>query len=264
MPYCTHFYHRSILVSLRRGGKASMAWASRLLSRITGLQNRSGPAFLQSAKDFLIYHFCSRTQRPTKKLLCQPHHYPFKKTMSYYWWSSNLTFCIEHLQQSVISNKYYLMVLLMRHSLKCQWKWVTAPLSLNPNLSGTQSVSIWQVGNETQKTTFLTNMKKVTKPISSELPELVFLELSTTGRKPTTPTNNQNALCHGACFFGPFWNRKKKGSKLVTNNIVCHVMSLSEPLIPFHGVAGCCCWSQSQPCLRARAGYSLDKSPAHH
>ena len=23
-------------------------------------------------------------------------------------------------------------------------------------------------------------------------------------------------------------------------------MSLSEPLIPFHGVAGCCCWSQSQ------------------
>ena len=41
-------------------------------------------------------------------------------------------------------------------------------------------------------------------------------------------------------------------------------MSLSEPLIPFHGVAGCCCWSQSQPCLRARAGYSLDKSPAHH
>ena len=44
----------------------------------------------------------------------------------------------------------------------------------------------------------------------------------------------------------------------------CHVMSLSEPLIPFHGVAGCCCWSQSQPCLRARAGYSLDKSPAHH
>ena len=27
------------------------------------------------------------------------------------------------------------------------------------------------------------------------------------------------------------------------------VMSLSEPLIPFHGVAGCCCWSQSQPCL---------------
>ena len=31
-------------------------------------------------------------------------------------------------------------------------------------------------------------------------------------------------------------------------------MSLSEPLIPFHGVAGCCCWSQSQPCLRARAG----------
>ena len=37
-------------------------------------------------------------------------------------------------------------------------------------------------------------------------------------------------------------------------------MSLSEPLIPF---AGCCCWSQSQPCLRARAGCSLDKSPAH-
>ena len=29
------------------------------------------------------------------------------------------------------------------------------------------------------------------------------------------------------------------------------------------GVAGCCCWTQSQPCLRARAGYSLDKSPAH-
>ena len=41
----------------------------------------------------------------------------------------------------------------------------------------------------------------------------------------------------------------------------CHVMSLSEPLIPFHGVAGCCCWSQSQPCLGVRAGYSLDKSP---
>ena len=35
-------------------------------------------------------------------------------------------------------------------------------------------------------------------------------------------------------------------------------------LIPFRGVVGCCCWSQSQPCLRARAGYSLDKSPAHH
>ena len=40
-------------------------------------------------------------------------------------------------------------------------------------------------------------------------------------------------------------------------------MSLSKPLIPFHGVVGCCCWSQSQPCVRARAGYSLDKSPAH-
>ena len=160
MPYCTHFYHRSILVSLKRGGKASMTWASRLLSRITGLQNRSGPASIQSAKDFLIYHFCNRTQRPTKKLLCQPHHYPFKKTMSHSCWSSNLTFCIGHLQQSVISNNYYLMVLLMQHSLKCQWKWVTATWSLNPNSSGTQSGSIWQVGNETKKSTFLQIWKK--------------------------------------------------------------------------------------------------------
>ena len=37
-----------------------------------------------------------------------------------------------------------------------------------------------------------------------------------------------------------------------------HVMSLSIAAYPFAG-----CWSQSQPCLRARAGYSLDKSPAH-
>ena len=28
-------------------------------------------------------------------------------------------------------------------------------------------------------------------------------------------------------------------------------------------VMSCHCWSQSQPCLRARAGYSLDKLPAH-
>ena len=36
-----------------------------------------------------------------------------------------------------------------------------------------------------------------------------------------------------------------------------------NPIIPFHGVAECCCWSQSQLHLRARAGYSLDKSPAY-
>ena len=36
-------------------------------------------------------------------------------------------------------------------------------------------------------------------------------------------------------------------------------MSVSVTVYPFPWGH---CWSQSQPCLRARAGYSLDKSPA--
>ena len=39
-----------------------------------------------------------------------------------------------------------------------------------------------------------------------------------------------------------------KSSAVCCKEVVsCRVVSLSEPLIPFHGVAGCCCWSQSQP-----------------
>ena len=58
---------------------------------------------------------------------------------------------------------------------------------------------------------------------------------------------HHNAACtHRHCE--PLQGRSAK--------LITHV---HNPLIPFHGVAGCCFWSQSQPC----PGYSLDKSPTH-
>ena len=64
-------------------------------------------------------------------------------------------------------------------------------------------------------------------------------------------------------YFGLVFNTATP-FKLITklHEVSCHVIVRSR-LSLFQGVAGCYCWSQSQPCLRARAGYSLDKSPAH-
>ena len=60
-----------------------------------------------------------------------------------------------------------------------------------------------------------------------------------------------------------FWHKYFCSVKVfkIQTRTSCHVLSLS---VTVHGVTGCCCWSQSQLCLRARAGYSLDKSPANH